>query len=521
MISKGYSVERLVLRLSLFLALFSIISPAMSIRVMAGDKAEDTGKGDTYTVTPSGIVSSSNPMEEVIIENLSYDAESQTLIFNGAEVRGTLVFLGVQSQESDQMETAYYTIYLTPGTINHAFALQLHYGSVVTIKGSGELDIRAETKNSDYGAALTFNDQYGSDPSRLIIEEGTVSVDGTNHGYAFKEAGCLYIKDGVEEFKLIGRTTAEGKEAPVIPSKDSLTNGERIPSVFSDIPCRARYCNSTEEITLEPNGADDEKTIDDESLLDSEGEKLYKIIFRSDYIPARNRITRSNSVSMDKVTIGSHEVSYPSLIPYSFEKGKSKDFYDIYHMTVSSNQTPGEEYAVTKGKVVTVKIKDGDGTYTLDHYFQIKGLTLMENGEPKKSLSSEDKKKAKVLAKELGKATKVDRKAAKTGIGKSESGLHVEVYPYTLTEANASDSENGLKKMVFSGKSDKYDFSFIYDKTDKKRKVKNKKKDAQKDPAIVTYDTTTGLISVSSCEIQGSIDINSSSITNKTKDIKS
>ncbi|MCR4891239.1 MAG: InlB B-repeat-containing protein [Lachnospiraceae bacterium] len=232
-------------------------------------------------------------------------------------------------------------------------------------------------------------------------------------------------------------------------------------------------------------------------------------------------IISRNSVSMDKVTLVSdYEVTYPSLMPYSFNKAKSKDFYRIFGMTVSSNTSTGVEYAVTKGKLVVVKIKDGDGTYTLDHYIQITGLTPMENGQLKTTLTKEEKKAAKVLAKELKAATKVDKKAAKTGVGKSTAGIHVEMYPYTLSEENVSDADNGLKNLVLSGKFGSYQLKYTYSKTNKKGKVKDGKKDAQKDPAVVTYDDKTGFITVSSCEIEGKISVNSDKVTNKTKDIK-
>ncbi len=225
-----------------------------------------------------------------------------------------------------------------------------------------------------------------------------------------------------------------------------------------------------------------------------------------------------NGVSRNKVTIGSDkEVTYPSLLPYSYSKGKSKDFYRLYGMTVSSN---GIEYAVTKGKVVVVKIKDGDGTITLDYYMQITGLTLMENGKVKTTPTKDDKKAAKTLARELKNATKVDKKAAKTGVGKSDAGIHVTVYPYSLSEENVSDSDNGLTNLVLSGKSGKYQLKYTFGMTNKKGKVMDGKKDAQKDPATVTYNKDTGLITVSSCEIQGNIPLSSNKITNKTKDIK-
>ncbi len=98
-------------------------------------------------------------------------------------------------------------------------------------------------------------------------------------------------------------------------------------------------------------------------------------------------------------------VNYPSNMPYYYSKVKTKDFYKLYGMTVSSSRVEGLEYAVTKGKVVAVKIKNG-------------------------------------------------------------------------------------------------------------------KKDAQKNLSTVSYDEKTGLVTVSSCEIQGSIPLSSNYITNKTKDIK-
>ncbi len=253
---------------------------------------------------------------------------------------------------------------------------------------------------------------------------------------------------------------------------------------------------------------------------------------------AGEEVVSVNGVSRNKVTIGSDkEVSYPGLLPYSYSKGKSKDFYRLYGMTVSSN---GTEYAVTKGKVVVVKIKDGDGIITLDYYMQMTGLTLMENGKVKTGLTSDDKKAAKTLAKELKTATKVDKKAAKTGVGKSGAGIHVTVYPYSLSEENVSDSDNGLTNLVLSGKSGKYQLKYIFGMTNlvlsgksgkyqlkytfgmtkKTGKVKDGKKDAQKDPAFVTYDKDKGLVTVSSCEIQGSIPLSSNMLSNKTKDIR-
>ncbi len=237
--------------------------------------------------------------------------------------------------------------------------------------------------------------------------------------------------------------------------------------------------------------------------------------------PTEVEIISKNAVSMDKVIIESdYEVTYPSLMPYSFNKAKSKDFYRIFGMTVSSNTGAGVEYAVTKGKLMVVKIKDGDGTYTLDHYIQITGLTPMEKGQLKNNLTKEEKRAAKALAKKLKTATKVDKKTAKTGVGKSTAGIHVEMYPYTLSEGNVSDADNGLKNLVLSGKSGKYQLKYSYVLTGKKGKVKDGKKDAQKDPAVVTYDEGTGLITVSSCEIEGKISVNSDKVTNKTKDIK-
>ncbi len=142
--------------------------------------------------------------------------------------------------------------------------------------------------------------------------------------------------------------------------------------------------------------------------------------------------------------------------------------------------------------MIKIKIKDGDGTYTLDHYLQITGLTPMENGKLKTILTKEEKKDARDVAKTLKKETKVDKKAAKSGVGKSTSGIHVDVYPYMLSEENVSASENGLKDIKLSGKSGKYQLEFTYDLTDKKSKAKNGKKDAQKDEIAVTYDKTPG-----------------------------
>ncbi|MCR4892077.1 MAG: InlB B-repeat-containing protein, partial [Lachnospiraceae bacterium] len=233
-------------------------------------------------------------------------------------------------------------------------------------------------------------------------------------------------------------------------------------------------------------------------------------------VSTREEIISRNSVSVDKVILMSDcEVTYPSLLPYSFNKGKSKDFYRIFGMTVSSN---GTEYAVTKGKVVVIKIKDGDGTYTLDHYLQITGLTPMEKGEPKTSLTKDEKKAAKTLAKGLKNATKVDKKAAKTGVGKSTTGIHVTVYPYSLSNENVSDSENGLTNLVLSGKPGKYQLKYTFVMTKKTGKVKDGKMDAQKDPALVTYDKDKGIVTVSSCEIQGSIAVSSGQVIDKTKD---
>ncbi len=56
--------------------------------------------------------------------------------------------------------------------------------------------------------------------------------------------------------------------------------------------------------------------------------------------------------------------------------------------------------------------------------------------------------------------------------------------------------------------------------TNKKSKVKNGKKDAQKDKIAVTYDTTTDLMTVKSYEIEGSIALSSNKVTNKIKDIQ-
>ncbi len=142
----------------------------------------------------------------------------------------------------------------------------------------------------------------------------------------------------------------------------------------------------------------------------------------------------------------------------------------------------------------------------------------MEKGEPKKSLTKDEKKAAKTLAKGLKNATKVDKKAAKTRVGRSATGIHVTVYPYTLSEENVSDSENGLKNLVLSGKSGKYQLKYTFVMTKKTGKVKDGKKDAQKDPALVTYDRDRGIVTVSSCEIQGSIAVSSGQVTNKTRD---
>ncbi|MCR4892998.1 MAG: hypothetical protein K5989_12555 [Lachnospiraceae bacterium] len=223
-----------------------------------------------------------------------------------------------------------------------------------------------------------------------------------------------------------------------------------------------------------------------------------------------------NGVSRNKVIIDSkYEVSYPCLLPYSFSKAKPKDFYRLFGMKVSSN---GTEYAVTKGKVVGVKIKDGDGTITLDYYLQITGLTLLENGKIKMDIDKNGQKAVKTLAKELNKVTKVDKKVAKTGVGKSGSGIHVRFYPFTLNEENAASVDQGLSDLIFSGTLGKYQLDYSYSFTKEKSKVKNGKKDAQKDLATVTYDKDTGLITVNSCEIQGSIALSSNQITNKAKD---
>ncbi len=225
-----------------------------------------------------------------------------------------------------------------------------------------------------------------------------------------------------------------------------------------------------------------------------------------------------NGISMNKVTIGSkYEVAYPSRLPYSYSKGKPMDFYRSYRMTVSYNQI---EYAVTKGKLVVVKIKDGDGTFTLDYYLQITGISPLKRRRIRTNLTREEQKEVRALTRELKAKTKVDKKAARTGLGKSETGLHVAVYPYTLSEENVTNIDNGLKDLVLSGESGNYQFKYTFDRTNNKGRVKNGKKDAQKDPAVVTYDKDTGLITVSSCEIRGSIALSSNQVSNKTEDIR-
>ncbi|MCR4892286.1 MAG: hypothetical protein K5989_08930, partial [Lachnospiraceae bacterium] len=381
----------------------------------------------------------------------------------------------------------------------------MYYGEVTATGGSYSAGIGGGTGGSGKGVIATV---YGG---TIIATGGSVDIDsygpadgiGTGSFYSQQTPnhGTLTVGSGVSVSGNSDNSSWKTMETP-LGENDSRYQYMKVTG-----PKPAVVLLEREETPADPTPADptpaDPTPADPSPAVPS---------------PTEEEIVSANGVSMNKVTLDSkYELTYPELLPYSFNKGKSKDFYSLYGMTVSSNQT---EYAVTKGKVVVVKIKDGDGTITLDHYLQISGLTALENGQIKTALSKEEKKAAKVLAKELKNATKVDKKAAKTGVGKSGTGIHVTVYPYTLSEENVANSENGLKNLVLSGKSGSYQLKYTFGMTNKTGKVKDGKKDAQKDPAVVTYDKDTGLITVKSCEIQGSIALSSNQISNKTKDIK-
>nr|MCR5108272.1 InlB B-repeat-containing protein [Lachnospiraceae bacterium] len=126
---------------------------------------------------------------------------------------------------------------------------------------------------------------FKSAAPKLIIEEGTVIVDSTHHGFTLKEAGCLYIKDGAGEVQFIGKSESDGTRKSVFPAKSTLTGNETFPRLFSDLPCKAQYVpyhKDGKEVFIPANGTDG-KTYNDTSLFGDDDIYYYKLTFKPGY----------------------------------------------------------------------------------------------------------------------------------------------------------------------------------------------------------------------------------------------
>ncbi|MCR5102577.1 MAG: Ig-like domain-containing protein [Butyrivibrio sp.] len=271
------------MKIILLFMLSVLMTYGINIRAEATEAEQSaSGEGGIYNVFPNGniIKQSSSPEIMNFGGTVSVDKDSLTVTLNNANINGTLQFNGYQNQSDNEMVKAKYTMVLNgESTI---YALKLMDAVELTIKGSGTLRVQAPNKNTDYGAALTFNDSYKSMDSipRLIIEGGTVIVDSTHHGYTLKEAGCIYIKRGAKAVTFIGKTDSSGEIYSVIPSQSELIGNESIPKIFSDLACKATYLSDTNTNTyLSPNGADSSKNFSSTSLFDSEKDKYYQLDF--------------------------------------------------------------------------------------------------------------------------------------------------------------------------------------------------------------------------------------------------
>ncbi len=283
-----YVKGRLFVLFFILLVLTAFMMLAMSMRAAADDERSSSGEGGIYNVFPNAIMEQASPPKPADISDLEYDINTRILTLSGANVQGTLQFNSYQNQTGDEMITANYTIMLAPGTTSRVYALKLMDEVEVTIKGEGELVVQAPNKNTDYGAALTFNDTFKRAAPKLIMEGGTVTIDSTHHGFTIKEAGCLYLKEGVKSVTFIGKTETDGTKLSVIPSKNKLEGNESVPKVFSDIPCLAQYVpyvNGGKEVVISPNGTSSQsgdKTLSDASLL-RDDDQYYILTFKPGY----------------------------------------------------------------------------------------------------------------------------------------------------------------------------------------------------------------------------------------------
>ncbi len=366
------------MKVILLLMLSVLMTCGINIKAEAtGTEQSATGEGGIYNVFPnSEIMKQASPVPAVI-PGVNYDKSSLTITLNNAAVQGTLQFNSYQKQSDDEMVTAHYTVVLNGEST--AYALKLMDAVEVTIKGSGTLKVQAPNRNTDYGAAITFNDTYKKVAPKLIIEGGTVIVDSTYHGFTLKEAGCIYIKRGATAVTFIGKTD-NGVKYSVLPSKDDLEGNESVPNLFTDLVCKATDLSDENKIVyIAPNGADTSKTISSTSLLDSEKDKYYRLDFGG-----------VTATWQSEGTVIETDVFYPGQTAEYKGATPTKAADAEYTYTFSGwSPTPGiisadTTYTATYTKEInkyTVTWKNYDGT-TLETDSNVEyGSTVTYNGE--------------------------------------------------------------------------------------------------------------------------------------------
>ncbi|MCR5101893.1 MAG: Ig-like domain-containing protein [Butyrivibrio sp.] len=211
-------------------------------------------------------------------QNVSYESSTHTLTLNGATIDGTLQITGESNHDTGQQSITYFNIVLGSGT-SYISSLKLNSAVIVTVTGDGELVLRnlaGHQGDQSTGASVEFQQDPQTLAPELIIEGGTVTIDGGDYDYAIKEEGCLYIREGAKKVTLI-----RGLTGIILDAEEY-----GIPKIFSDYPCLAKYIssyNGGEEIVLSPNGTyngSSDKGHTDTSLIEEDSNNYSQLTFK-------------------------------------------------------------------------------------------------------------------------------------------------------------------------------------------------------------------------------------------------